>query len=184
MKTYKAITINGEPKLEPVNPAECTKDNIQCLPRELCECSQFTNTNPPIDYIGPAIPDGTILDESEVEIKDEVYNPYDFIWEKITHPDTVEGLQKLGASTRRVATRKAKEPKKNIDLPSINESYDKLGIDYSMEYSRTVEAEKERPLAELKEKQQNLKAQIETLEAELRTVNNKIYWIENPQGDF
>lgn len=112
MKTYKAITINGEPHLE--------------LPSELQKSPSYgfyETQQTIIPYIGPAIPDGTILDESEVEIKFQYFNNYGK-WEDCDKK--VWGIDVLdkngGWLTRQVATRKAKEPERGYTITSVSNS--------------------------------------------------------------
>lgn len=126
--TYKATTINGEPKLELVNPHHET-GNKDCI--EWHCWNNFKKDNPPFPYIGPALPDGTILDESEVEIgwqcqvltKNGLYK-----WVPIPKHMEESALQDANRKrtpTRQVATLKAKEPEgcENCDGSGWNGIY-------------------------------------------------------------
>lgn len=122
MKTYKATTINGEPKLEPVNPHQRTLyesdgavNHVDSMYASIA-FDDFKKANPPIPYIGPAIPDGTIMDESEVEIKWQGKAVKGGKWNDYDQEPSPALFR------RRVAALKAKEPERGYTITSVSNS--------------------------------------------------------------
>jgi hypothetical protein len=140
---YKLTTINGEAYLEEYAFVGLVIHDGQ---------DSFQPTGKKFPYIGSHLPEGTELDESDVEI----------VWQVLLSSSSDKYMTVAEAQAKRYAgfmpRQAATLKEKAFTLPSINETYDRLGIDYSSVYKDDV-----------KEKAVQFKE------------GDRVYWVNQPE---